>query len=79
MCQIRKPDLVIIDKDLSDKDGEKIEVELKRRYPKLPIIALKTTDGQFPVHLLDKAIDAYINKPIKTRIFLETINKHLVE
>ena len=79
MCQIRKPDLVIIDKDLNDNTGEKIEEVLKRRYPKLPIIALKTVSDQFPVHLLDKAIDAYIHKPIKTRIFLETINKHLVE
>ena len=79
MCQIRKPDLVIIDKDFSDQTEEKIEEELKRRYPKLPIIALKTDGGQFPVHLLDKAIDEYIHKPIKTRIFLETINKHLVE
>ena len=86
MCQTRKPDLVIIDKDISEKAGgnsEKtvvqIEVELKKRYPNLTIIALKTTDGQFPVHLLDKAIDAYIHKPIKTRVFLETLNKHLVK
>jgi signal transduction histidine kinase/CheY-like chemotaxis protein len=79
MCQIRKPDLVIIDKDINEKKEEKIEVELKRRYPMLPIIALITDGGQFPVHLLDKVIDAYIHKPIKTRIFLETINNHLVE
>jgi len=84
MCQTRKPDLVIIDKDISEKKEEnsektieKIEAELKKRYPKLPIIALKTNDGIFPVHLLDKEIDEYIHKPIKTRVFFETINKYL--
>lgn len=79
MCQSRKPDLVIIDMDISEKKEDKIEAELKKRYPKLPIIALKTEDDIDNGHQLQGTIDDYIPKPIKTKAFLETINKYLAE
>jgi len=79
MCQTRKPDLVIIDTDVSSIKDEEIEKTLKKRYPLLPIIALKSEQGIMHDHPIKGSIDAVIQKPIKTRTFLETINQFLSE
>ena len=79
MCQTRKPDLVIIDTDVSSIKDEEIEKTLKKRYPLLPIIALKSVQSIMHDHTVYPSIDAVIQKPIKTRTFLETINQFLAE
>ena len=77
MCQSHKPDLVIIDMDKSVIEEVKIETELKKRYPKLPIIVLITGDASDTQQPLPESFDDYILKPIKTKSFLDTINKYL--
>ena len=78
MCKSHKPDLVIFDSAiLLNLDGN-IEADLKKRYPNLPIIALKSGDAKMDDQLIPEYIDDFIEKPIKTKVLLETIDKYLV-
>ncbi|NWJ51233.1 MAG: hypothetical protein HXX14_10240 [Bacteroidetes bacterium] len=78
VCEKRLPDLVIIDLDISLSLSEKIESQLKAKYPNILIVALK------PSSLDESAIkdlDYYnliIEKPLKARTLLKEINKVLV-
>lgn len=77
MCKSHKPDLVIFDSAiLLNLDGN-IEADLKKRYPNLPIIALKSGDAKMDDQLIPEYIDDFIEKPIKTKVLLETIDKYL--
>lgn len=85
MCDSHKPDLVIFDADITViPDGntvipdENIEAVLKKRYSRLTIIALKSSETKMNGQLLPDYIDYFIEKPIKTHTLLETINKYLV-
>lgn len=77
-CEAHKPDLVIFDTAITVNQDENIEEALKKRYPGLPIIALKSADTKMNGQLLSDHIDFFIEKPIKPQILLETINKFLV-
>lgn len=77
MCQSRKPDLVILDLDNTVFRENGIEAELKKLYPKLPILVLITGDNTDNAQPSPLFFDDYILKPIKTKAFLDTINKYL--
>ena len=79
MCDSHKPDLVISVTDLTTSPDENIEAILKKRYPVLPIIAVKSAEAIMKWQPFPEFIDCLIEKPIKAKSFLDTINKYLVE
>lgn len=63
----RLPDLIILDLTLPDGDGIDICKELKRSYPKVPIIMLTARDRVSDKVLgLETGADDYIVKPFET-------------
>lgn len=59
-----EPDLVLLDLGLPNLSGESVCLEIKKKYPKLPVVILTGKDS-IPdiVHGLDLGADDYIAKP----------------
>jgi len=78
MINKSKPDLVILDLNLPTIKGESVCIEIKKKYPDLPVIILtgtgKTNDL---VNLLNLGADDYINKPFVAAEFLARIKARL--
>jgi DNA-binding response OmpR family regulator len=67
MLRDQLPNLVILDLTLPDADGIDICRELKRQYPKLPVIMLTARDRVSDKVLgLESGADDYIVKPFET-------------
>ncbi len=77
-CLTNMPDLVLMDVKMPDLDGYQATKEIKKHYPKIPIIAQTAY-----AHAEDKRIskkagcDAYISKPINEKILFALLKKHL--
>jgi DNA-binding response OmpR family regulator len=68
------PDLVILDLTLPDADGIEICKDLKRRFPKIPVIMLTARDRVSDKVLgLESGADDYIVKPFETLELLARI------
>jgi len=78
MINKSKPDLVVLDLGLPTLKGESVCIEIKKKYPDLPVIILtgtgKTNDM---VNLLNLGADDYINKPFVAAEFLARIKSRL--
>lgn len=58
------PDLVVLDLGLPNVSGEAVTLEIKKKYPQLPIIILTARDSVTDVvHGLDIGADDYMTKP----------------
>lgn len=73
-----RPDLVVLDLSLPDIKGESVFMEIKKKYPDLPIIILTGTGKtQDMVNLLNLGADDYISKPFVADEFLARIKARL--
>jgi DNA-binding response OmpR family regulator len=76
--KLNKPDLVLIDLELTDLRGETICVELRKDYPDLPIIILTGDKSQSSiVTCLNSGADDYVTKPFNADVLLARINARL--
>ena len=66
MVLAKKPDLVLLDLGLPDKDGTAVLAEL-RSWSTVPVIVLSVRNSEEDiVHLLDAGADDYVIKPFNT-------------
>lgn len=72
------PDLVLLDLGLPNMSGESVCVELKKKYPNLPIIILTAKDGiKNIVEGLNLGADDYMSKPFVAEELLARIRARL--
>ena len=69
-------DIVVLDLNLPDRNGYDLLIELKQRYPKLPILILSIhPEDQFALRLLKAGASGYINKQSAPDELLKAIRK----
>lgn len=79
--KLNKPDLVILDLGLEDIRGENVCQEIKKLYPKLPIIILTGESAKEKMlNVFDLGADDYVTKPfdmdiLAARIYAKLRNK----
>lgn len=72
------PDLVVLDLGLPNMNGEAAMMELRKKYPNLPVIILTAKDSTTDiVHGLDIGADDYMTKPFIADEFLARIKTRL--
>lgn len=73
-----EPDLVVLDLMLPDMSGESVCLEIRKKYPSLPIVVLTAKDSVFDkIALLKMGADDYITKPFVTDEFIARIKARL--
>ena len=81
MCGKVDFDLVITDIMLPDRDGNSLIVELRRRYPGIPVIAVSGAPSTAFVNHLEMAskvgADHVLGKPFKARELKARVNELL--
>lgn len=80
LSQLKKsePDLVILDLGLPSISGETVCLEIRKKYPNLPIIILTARDTTNDVvHGLNLGADDYVTKPFESDILLARIQARL--
>ena len=71
-----EPDIVVIDMGLANINREAVCLEIRKRYPTLPMIILNVTESISDiVHVLNLSPDDYIKKPFASDEFLGRIKK----
>ena len=72
------PDLIILDLGLPNMSGESVCIEIRKKYPKLPIIILTAKDASSDiVEGLNLGADDYITKPFVADELLARIKARL--
>ena len=72
------PDLVVLDLGLPNMSGEAVCMEIRKKYPELPVIILTAKDSISDiVHGLDLGADDYITKPFIADELLARIKARL--
>src|SRR3989338_8392026 len=72
------PDLVILDLGLPNMSGEAVCMEIRKKYPELPVIILTAKDTTSDiVHGLDLGADDYMTKPFVADELLARIKARL--
>ncbi|CAN5206740.1 response regulator [soil metagenome] len=76
------PDLVIMDMVMPNQDGIEAIQEVRRRWPKLPLIAVSAGTGTLESDVLLRAAtelgaNASMSKPLRAQVFLELVEKVL--
>lgn len=73
-----EPDIVILDLGLPNLSGETVCLEIRKKYPKLPIIILTAKDAVTDkVRGLNLGADDYITKPFVAEEFIARIHARL--
>lgn len=73
-----QPDLVILDRKITDVRGESLCWEVREEYPDLPIILLlEEVEVEKVAKLYRAGADDFIAKPIKTKVLLSRIRMQL--
>ena len=73
-CKNNKFDLIIMDINLPDINGDEVSVEIRKFDLKTPIIAFTAIHGEDCVkHISSKGMNAYITKPVDITMFYEKI------
>lgn len=76
--QISRPDLVLLDLNLSDPDGLEAFDQIRRAEPSLPVIATTAWSNQHEL-ASQRGTDALIEKPLDLPLLLDLINRLLAE
>lgn len=73
-----QPDLVLLDLNLPNVTGEAVCMEIRKKYPELPVIILTSKDTTTDiVHGLNIGADDYITKPFAADVLLARIKARL--
>ncbi|MCB1893939.1 MAG: sigma 54-interacting transcriptional regulator [Zoogloeaceae bacterium] len=74
----QRPDVVVSDVRLPDRDGLSLFAEIRRHHPSLPVILL-TAHGTIPdaVEAIGKGVFAYLTKPFDSQLLREKIEHAL--
>jgi DNA-binding response OmpR family regulator len=73
-----RPDLILLDLDLPDKNGREVCAELRRRGVTVPVIMLTAADGEGDtIQGLDAGASDYVTKPFKFSILMARIRAQL--
>ena len=75
---VERPDLVISDVRLPDRDGLALFGDIQRNHPSLPVILL-TAHGTIPdaVEAMSRGVFGYLTKPFDSRVLLEKVTQAL--
>jgi CheY-like chemotaxis protein len=71
LVEIQRPDLVVLDWQMPNLSGEAVLVELKDRFPTMPILVL-TVDSDQRANALHLGADAFLTKPFSPLELLRT-------
>ena len=72
-----EPDLMVLDLGLPNMSGEAVCLEVRKKYPKLPVIILTAKAGTSDiVQGLNLGADDYITKPFEIDHILQIINQN---
>lgn len=78
LLKTAEPDLVVLDLGLPNMSGEAVCLDIKKKYPTMPIIILTGRDTTSDiVHGLDIGADDYMTKPFVSDEFLARIKARL--
>jgi DNA-binding response OmpR family regulator len=73
-----RPDLILLDLDLPDKNGREVCAELRRRGVTAPVIMITASDGEGEtIQGLDAGASDYVTKPFKFSILMARIRAQL--
>ncbi|MCB1914776.1 MAG: sigma 54-interacting transcriptional regulator [Rhodocyclaceae bacterium] len=74
----QRPDVVVSDVRLPDRDGLSLFADIRRQHPSLPVILL-TAHGTIPdaVEAIGKGVFAYLTKPFDSQLLREKIEHAL--
>jgi DNA-binding response OmpR family regulator len=73
-----RPDLILLDLDLPDRNGREVCAELRRRGVTVPVIMLTAADGEGDtIQGLDAGASDYVTKPFKFNILMARIRAQL--
>lgn len=73
-----QPDLIVLDLNLPDISGEGVCIEIRKKYPLLPIIMLTAKDDvKDKVKGLKMGADDYVTKPFISDEFIARVNARL--
>lgn len=72
------PDLVLLDWKMPERHGSLVLDELKRRYPRLPVIVLTAEIAEHHRALAESLkVDAFLTKPFSPLELLDTVERLL--
>ncbi|MDQ3020108.1 MAG: response regulator [Bacteroidota bacterium] len=75
---LKRPDLILLDKKLPDGDGFEVLKEIKRMDKELPVIMLTSySDLKVKEEAISLGANAFINKPFDNTELISTIEKLL--
>lgn len=76
LIEVQNPDIVLLDWQMPNLSGESVLIELKRRYPELPVVVL-TVDSDQRAHAVALGADAFLTKPFSPLDLLRTADELL--
>ena len=74
IVESESPDLIIVDIVMPEKDGLEVIIEVKRKYPSLPIFAISAYLEYLDV-APDLGADEVFSKPIDTERLIQCISR----
>lgn len=78
ICNNEFIDIVLMDINMPIKNGYEATTEIKRKYPKLPIVAQTAYSLEDDVKkAFDAGVDDLIPKPIDKKLLIKTVKKYL--
>jgi CheY-like chemotaxis protein len=71
-------DIILLDINLPDSNGNELVKTIKKKNPKIPVIAQSAYSMLEEIkNSLSLGFDNYITKPIDAKLLLSTMNKYL--
>jgi DNA-binding response OmpR family regulator len=73
LIEVQPPDIVLLDWQMPNLSGDSVLIELKRRYPEMPVIVL-TVDSDQRASAVELGADAFLTKPFSPLELLGTVD-----
>ncbi len=73
----KKPDLLLLDIRMPGMDGYEVLAEMRKKKIDIPVVALTAYAlREDELRIKEAGFDAYITKPIKSKLLIETIDTY---